>query len=58
MIIKDLGRKMANEQYHAVCNLCGGKGCKKCHNGWQCTKKDIGKCNKCDMGWELGKKYD
>ena len=49
---------MANEQYHAVCNLCGGKGCKKCHSGWQCTMRDIGKCNKCDMGWELGKKYD
>ncbi len=36
---------------HAVCNKCGGVGCKKCHNGWACT--GIG-CNKCAMGWKLG----
>jgi hypothetical protein len=41
---------------HPSCNLCGGKGCKKCHNGWACTIKETGKCNKCDMGWELGEK--
>ncbi len=40
---------------HAVCNYCGGKGCKKCHAGWECTMKRLGKCNKCDMGWKLGK---
>ena len=40
---------------HAVCNLCGGKGCKKCHSGWACTGEG---CKKCAMGWELGKKHD
>ena len=44
----------SKEQYHAVCNECGGKGCDVCHNGWQCTMDDIGICNKCAMGWELG----
>ena len=39
------------EQYHAVCNECGGKGCKKCHEGWACTGTG---CNKCAMGWKLG----
>ena len=43
-----------SEQYHAVCNECGGGGCDECHGGWQCTMEDIGKCNKCDMGWPLG----
>ena len=47
-----------NEQYHAVCNECGGDGCDECHGGWQCTMEDIGKCNKCDMGWPLGEKRD
>jgi len=42
------------EQYHAVCNECGGDGCEECHGGWQCSMEDIGKCNKCDMGWPLG----
>ena len=50
--------KNNSDQYHAVCNECGGKGCDECHSGWQCTMEDIGKCNKCDMGWELGKKDD
>lgn len=36
---------------HPVCNLCGGKGCEKCHSGWECTGET---CNKCAMGWELG----
>ena len=47
-----------SEQYHAVCNECGGKGCDECHDGWQCTMEDIGKCNKCHMGWPLGKRED
>ena len=51
-------KKVIVEQYHAVCNECGGKGCDICHAGWQCTMEDIGKCNKCDMGWPLGKKND
>ena len=38
----------SKEQYHAVCNECGGKGCAVCHDGWQCTMEDIGICNKCD----------
>ena len=45
-----------SDQYHAVCNECGGKGCDECHGGWQCTMEDIGICNKCDMGWSLGEK--
>ena len=36
---------------HPVCNECGGKGCEKCHNGWECIGEG---CNKCEMGWELG----
>ena len=36
---------------HPVCNYCGGKGCDKCHGGWECTGEG---CNKCEMGWELG----
>lgn len=43
---------MKPTQLHSVCNLCGGKGCEKCHGGWECTGKV---CNKCDMGWKLGK---
>tara|TARA_B100000287_G_C20488678_1_gene724143 strand:- start:201 stop:362 length:162 start_codon:yes stop_codon:yes gene_type:complete len=43
------------DQYHAVCNECGGDGCDECHDGWQCTMEDIGICNKCDMEWPLGK---
>ena len=46
------------DQYHAVCNECGGNGCDECHGGWQCTMEDIGKCNKCDMEWPLGEKKD
>ena len=41
-------------QIHPVCNLCGGKGCEKCHDGWKCTMNELGTCNKCDMSWELG----
>ena len=41
----------SKEQYHAVCNECGGDGCEKCHNGWACTGAG---CNKCAMGWKLG----
>ena len=44
----------SKEQYHAVCDECGGKGCDVCHDGWQCTMDDIGSCNKCAMGWKLG----
>ena len=51
-------KKVIVEQYHAVCNECGGKGCDICHSGWQCTMEDIGKCNKCAMGWPLGKNDD
>ncbi len=36
---------------HAVCNECGVKGCKKCHDGWACTGTG---CDKCAMDWELG----
>jgi hypothetical protein len=36
---------------HPVCNLCGGKGCEKCHSGWECTGET---CNKCAMDWKLG----
>ena len=57
MQIGKRGRDMP-EQYHAVCNYCGGKGCDECHDGWQCTMDTIGKCNKCEMGWKLGKKDD
>ena len=46
----------SKDQYHAVCNECGGDGCDVCHDGWQCTMDDIGICNKCAMGWKLGKK--
>ena len=51
------GRVMP-DQYHAVCNECGGDGCDECHGGWQCTMDEIGKCNKCDMNWPLGKNDD
>ena len=40
---------------HPVCNVCGGKGCKKCHSGWECMGKE---CNKCAIGWKLGKKFE
>jgi hypothetical protein len=40
---------------HPVCNECGGKGCEKCHNGWECTGEG---CNKCEMGWKLGQQFD
>jgi hypothetical protein len=36
---------------HSVCNECGGKGCSKCHHGWECTGPN---CNKCEMGWPIG----
>jgi len=36
---------------HPVCNECGGRGCEKCHNGWECIGEG---CNKCEMGWKLG----
>ena len=51
-------KKVIVEQYHAVCNECGGSGCEYCHGGWQCTMEVIGKCNKCDMDWPLGKNDD
>ena len=51
-------KKVTPEQYHAVCNECGGSGCEYCHGGWQCTMEDIVICNKCDMGWPLGKNDD
>ena len=51
-------KKVIVEQYHAVCNECGGRGCDICHAGWQCTMEDIGKCNKCAMDWPLGKNDD
>lgn len=36
---------------HPVCNKCCGKGCSKCHNGWECIGHN---CNKCKMGWAIG----
>ena len=51
-------KKVIVEQYHAVCNECGGKGCDICHDGWECTMDEIGKCNKCDMNWTLVKNND
>lgn len=39
---------------HPVCNLCGGKGCEKCHSGWECIGQG---CKKCAMGWQLGKDF-
>ena len=42
-------KKVIVEQYHAVCNECGGSGCEYCNGGWQCTMEDIGICNKCDI---------
>ena len=39
---------------HPICNLCGGKGCEKCHSGWECIGQG---CKKCAMGWQLGKDF-
>ena len=54
-----------------ICMHCGGKGCDKCHQGWECTQfleeyykyspkiKDpnYGKeCSFCKRGWKLGGK--
>lgn len=33
-----------SDRSHAVCNLCGGKGCKHCHQGWECDGDDCKKC--------------
>ena len=27
-----------SDNSYAACNHCGGKGCDKCHQGWECTK--------------------
>ena len=27
-----------SDEVHVVCPRCGGKGCDKCHNGWECNK--------------------
>ncbi len=27
-----------SDEVHVICYRCGGKGCDKCHNGWECNK--------------------
>ena len=37
-------KRQGSSDYHPVCNECGGKGCKKCHKGWECLGPGCKKC--------------
>ena len=37
-------KRQGSSDYHPVCNKCGGKGCKKCHRGWECLGPGCKKC--------------
>ena len=62
-----------SDKSYSVCLHCWGKGCDKCHQGWECTKfteeyyryspnikndhYDT-ECDFCSRGWKLGGKND